>query len=170
MNLRSITLQAAVLKVLADEIDNRLAAAKEAGKAAFAEAGATAAVPELGDGTKVATATLAGGDSKSASVTNDAALLAWVAEHHPEEIVSAIRDNYKKKLLDAAKKAGRGVDPATGELVPGITVGPSTPYVSLRFKPGGRDAVIAAWRAGELRDIELVAPAGLEGSEGTEAA
>jgi hypothetical protein len=170
VNLKELTLRAAVLKVLADEVDGRLAAAKEAARAAFRETGTSQAVPELADGTKVATASLAGDGGKSASVTNDAALLAWVAEHHPEEIVSAIRDNYKKKLLDAAKEAGRGVDPATGEVVPGITVGPSTPYVSLRFRPGGRDAVIAAWRAGGLRDIELVAPAGLEGSEGTEAA
>lgn len=162
MNLADYALRAAVLKTLADEVDNRLAEAKEAAKAAFAEAGATQAVPQLPDGTKVATASLAGGDSRSASVTDENALLAWVAANHPGEIVTAIRDTYKKKLLDAAKAAGKPIDPVTGEVVPGITVGKSTPYVSLRFRPGGKDAIATAWRAGELAGIELVAPAAVE--------
>jgi len=39
----------------------------------------------------------------------------------------------------------------------------STPYVSIRFKPGAKEAVAAAWRAGELAGVEIVAPAPIEG-------
>lgn len=162
MSLRETTLTIAVLKVLADEIAARLTAVKEDAKGTFIDLGATAAVPELPDGTKVATVTLAGAGKRSASVTSPNMLLAWVAENHPDEIVKAIRDSYLQKLLDTAKAEGRPVDPTTGEVVPGITVSDSNPYLSVRFKPGGKDAIIAAWRAGRLADIDLVAPLAIE--------
>src|SRR5215831_17935380 len=100
MNLKNSALQIAVLKVLADEIAARLAAVKEEAKAAFVDCGATGAAPELPDGTKVATVTLAGAGKRSASVTNPGLLLAWAAENHPGEIVHAIRDSYLQKLLE----------------------------------------------------------------------
>ena len=162
MNLRSLTLHAAVLKVLADEIAARQMLVKAACAAAFTEAGASQAVPVLPDGTKVATVSLAGGDGKSASVTDDGAFLAWVKSRHPGEIEEAVRDSYKKKLLDGAKKAGRAYDPVTGEPVPGITIRDSQPYVSVRLKPGGHDAIADAWQAGELDAIDLVRPRAVE--------
>jgi hypothetical protein len=165
VNLKNATLHITVLKVLADEITARLTAVKEEAKAAFLDCGATGAAPELPDGTKVATVTLAGADKRSASVTSPNLLLAWVAENHPGEIVKAVRDSYLQKLLDTAKAEGRAIDPATGELVPGITVSDASPYLSVRFKPGGREAVVAAWRAGQLADIDLVAPAAIAGGE-----
>ena len=163
MNLKDITLPAVVLKVLADEIGNRLTAVKDAAKEGFAETGTTQAVPELPDGTKVATVSLAGGSTKSASVSEPNTLLEWVLQHHPGETETVIRDSYLKKLLDTAKAEGRAIDPLTGELVPGITVRDSVPYVSVRMKPGGKDAIIAAWRAGQLTGIDLVAPEAIEG-------
>lgn len=165
MNLSDITLRVSVLKVLADEVSERLKEAKDDAEAAFRATGTTQAKPALPDGTQVATATLAGGGGKSASITSEAAFIAWVAKNHPGEIVQSVRDNYRKKILDAAKAAGKPIDPATGEMVPGITVGPSSPYVSLRFKAGGKEAVVEAWRAGELKGIELVPPAAIEGGE-----
>jgi hypothetical protein len=163
--LKDATLHIAVLKVLADEIAGRLASVKEDAKGAFVDVGATQAVPELPGGTKVATVSLAGAGKRSASVTNPLALLDWVIENHPGEIVEAIRDSYLAKLLDTAKTEGRAIDPATGEVVPGITVSDANPYLSVRFKPGGKEAIVAAWRAGQLTDIDLVAPAALESGE-----
>ena len=162
MNLREWSLQAVVLKVLADEIATRLSLVKEATRDAFNETGATQAVPELPDGTRVAAVTLAGGGGKTAAVTNDAAFLAWMTEHHPDEIVRVVRENAKRKILDGCKAAGAPVDPETGEFIPGVTVSESRPYVSIRLKPGGKDAVVTAWQAGELSAIELVAPPAIE--------
>jgi hypothetical protein len=162
MSVREQALTAAVLKVLADEIAAQLQVAKNATEHGFRETETTQAVPQLADGTKVATVTWAGGDGKTASVTNPDALLGWVQENHPSETEVIVRDSYRKKLLDTAKKEGRAIDPLTGELVPGITVGESKPYVSIRFRPGGQDAIVAAWRSGELARIEVVAPLAIE--------
>ena len=163
MNVSETALEAVVLKALLDEISDRVKAAKARMEAAFTETGTTGTIPQLADGTKIATVTYAGGDSRSARVTDENAFLAWVLSEHPEQMELVIRPAYQKGLLDAAEKAGQPIDPATGESVPGIAVKNSTPYVSIRFKPGAREAVAAAWRAGELAGVEIVAPAQIEG-------
>jgi hypothetical protein len=156
VNLRESSLQAVVLKVLADEVTTRLTITKMAAEQAFGDAGATQAVAQLPDGTKVATVSLAGGDGVSASVTDEGAFLAWVIANHPGETQVVVRDASKKKFLDAAK---------TGEKIPGITAKDSKPYVSIRFKPGGADAVADAWLAGDLTAIDLVRPRAVEASD-----
>ena len=163
MNVSETALEAVVLKALLDEISDRVKAAKARMEAAFTDTGTTGTVPQLPDGTKIATVTYAGGDSRSARVVDSNAFEAWVLANHSEQMELVIRDSYRKGLLDAAEKAGQPVDPSTGETVTGIVVKASTPYVSIRFKPGAKEAVAAAWRAGELAGVEIVAPAHLPG-------
>jgi hypothetical protein len=165
VNVSETALQAAVLKALLDEISARVKVTKAQAEAAFKETGTTGTVPTLPDGTKVATVTYAGGDSKSAYVLDANAFDAWVMKEHPEQMELVVRDSYRKGLLDAAEKAGQAIDPTTGETVPGIAVKDSTPYVSIRFKPGAREAVAQAWRTGELAGIDLVTPAAVESGE-----
>lgn len=165
MNVSEIAMQAAVLKALLDEVSARVKVAKADAEAAFEATGTTGTVPQLPDGTKIATVTYAGGDSRSATVIDENAYLAWVLKEHPEQMELTVRPSYTKGLLDAAEKAGQPVDPSTGETVPGVRVKNSTPYVSIRFKPGAREAVAAAWRAGELPGVEIVAPAVIEAGE-----
>ena len=165
MNVSEIAMQAAVLKALLDQVSDRVKTAKAQAEAAFLETGTTGAVPTLPDGTKITTVSYAGGDSRSARITDENAFEAWVLANHSEQMELVIRDTYKKGLLDAAEKAGQAVDPSTGETVPGIVVKNSTPYVSIRFKPGAKEAVAAAWRAGELAGVEIVAPAQIEAGE-----
>jgi phage host-nuclease inhibitor protein Gam len=61
---------------------------------------------------------------KSAQVTDEEALLAWVAEHRPDEIVvkRSVRSSYVDALKAQAKKDGWAYDPATMEIIPGIEV------------------------------------------------
>ena len=165
MNVSGLALQAAVLKVLGDAIGDRLDVIKRQAEAAFTATGTSQAIPALPDGTKIAAVTLTGGDSKSAYIDSDNDLLAWVLKEHPDEVELVIRDGYKKKLLDAAKKAGQPIDPATGETVPGIAVKDSKPYVSIRFKAGAKEAVAAAWRDGQLSGVDIVAPAEIKAGE-----
>jgi hypothetical protein len=165
MNLTASALQAAVLKVLLDEISSRMEVVKAQAEIAFKTSGASQAVPELPDGTKVATVSYSGGGGHSAYIASENELMAWVLANHPGEVELVIRDGYKKKLTDAAKKAGQAIDPDTGETVPGIAVKVSKPFVSIRFKPGGKEAVADAWRAGVLGDVDLVAPAEIESPE-----
>jgi hypothetical protein len=162
MNVSEVALEAAVLKVLLDEISGRLDAVKRQAEAGFAETGTSQAIPSLPDGTKVAAVTLAGSDSTSAYLADENAFMAWVLAEHPEQCELVVRDSYKRALLDKAKEAGQAIDPATGETVPGIAVKPSRSYVSIRFRPGAKEAVAAAWRAGELAGVEIVAPAAID--------
>jgi hypothetical protein len=161
VNVSAPALRAAVLKVLLDAISDQLNTAKHQSEAAFTETGTTQAVPQLPDGTKIATVSLAGGDKNAAFVDDEQAFEAWVLSNHPEQCELVIRPEYRKGLLDAAKEAGKAVDPSTGEAVPGIAVQPAKPYVSVRFKPGGKEAVAEAWRRGQLTEVDIVAPAAI---------
>lgn len=162
MNLSHAALRTAVLKALADEIGNAQLAAKAEARDGFEETGTTQAPAVLPDGTKVATVSLAGGDGQTATVTDEGAFLAWVARVHPGETETIVRPSYRKKLLDAAKASGHAIDPVTGEAIPGITFRDSSPYVSVRFRPGGADAIADAWAAGQLADVQVVRPRAVE--------
>jgi hypothetical protein len=67
-----------------------------------------------------------------ATITDEAALIAWVTERYPTEVVTTIRPKFLDLLLDAACKAGDPVDPATGEVIPGVRVDQGEPFVVAR--------------------------------------
>lgn len=90
----------------------------------------------LPDGTKIASVTLQDG-RRSASVTDEAAALAWCLKNYPSEVetvtITSIRPAFMKKLLDVAGSlpAGPGLDPATGQELSFITVRRGDPFVSV---------------------------------------
>jgi hypothetical protein len=109
------------------------------------------------------------------SVTIDErTLLNWVERRHPSEITKTIRPAY----LDGLKKLvteGQGVaaDPATGEVIPGITARQNPSYLTVRKTPLARENVQS--RLDELANIlgyRLTQgdvpnePAAIESSEG----
>lgn len=98
----------------------------------------------LPDGTKMASVSRSEG-AERAKVTNDLAALAWCLERHPDEVetVQVIRPAFLKMLLDAAKAAGTGVDPRTGEALPFIEVQRGAPYVSISTTEGGVERMTA---------------------------
>jgi len=161
VKLSETAMQAVVVKALGDLISDRLKTLKLQAEASFTATETNRAAARLPDGTKVATVSMAGGEGHSAYVASEELLMAWVLANHPGEVEMVIRPSYVKKLTDAAKKAGRAIDPATGEVVPGIEVGESKPYVSIRFETSGREAIAEAWRNGDLQGVNLVAPAEL---------
>jgi hypothetical protein len=63
-----------------------------------------------------------------------------------------VREAYRKALLDRLVPGpdGAAVDPATGEVVPGVTFTTGATYVSVRFDRDGRAAVIDALRSGVI--------------------
>lgn len=97
----------------------------------------------LGDG-QLGHVVKANGSSR-AKVTNEEALIKWVAEHHPDEIVQAVRPSYVNKLLDDAKHYGQAVDVTTGELVPGVDVRVGNPYVTVRLAEDAGEIIAAHW-------------------------
>lgn len=112
-------------------------------------------VAKLTDQTAVGSVTYANGKT-TARVTDERALRDWVADNKPGELVTIVRPAYVSALLSAAVKAKAPVDPATGEVVPGIEVGQGDPYLTVTVDPLGRPALEDAIRA-ELRANRLLA-------------
>lgn len=85
----------------------------------------------LPDGTKLGAVTLKKG-AKTVKVTDPAAALAWCLRNYPDEIVKAINPAFLKKILDWNKRGEvgcHGVDPATGEELPFITIEQGEPGI-----------------------------------------
>lgn len=90
------------------------------------------------DGTNLGAVSVSAGRAK-AKVYDERAFLAWVAERHPGEVVQVVRESFAKRLLDAATIAGDPVDPATGEVIPGVEVAVGDPYLTVRPAAGAVD-------------------------------
>ena len=154
-DLKTKAMQVAVLKTLADkvaEVDKQVRAEL---LATMREIGAEKVTAELPDGTAVASVSAAGGTNVKAFVVDDWAFLAWVKENHPTEIEERVSDAFRKRFLDELA--------ANGEVVPGVELGTARPYLSNRFKAGGKDAIAAAWAKGTLQLGQILAlPAGGE--------
>lgn len=83
---------------------------------------------------------------ESATVTDPAALLAWVEDHCPDEVVTTrqVRPAFVTALLGSVKADGGWIEPHTGQLldVPGIEVRTASP--TLTVKPTAEaDALVA---------------------------
>ena len=145
-------LRTAILKVLADDVMTALNGGKAELEGLMEGLGVRSLTAKLPDGTGVATLTRAGGKT-APRITSPAKFLAWVQEAHPAEVEPVVRDGYRTSLLAAMAKAGRPVDPATGEAVPGVEMATGSPYVSVKFASGdvpGRELVRRAWRDGAI--------------------
>lgn len=162
-------LRTAVLKTLSDDVGEAITSGKRSLLAAMLAADSEKTAARLPDGTKVASLPVVA-PSSSPRVTDVAAFEAWVCAAHPNETEVVVRDSFRKKCLDDAKKAGRALDRASGETIPGITFEPTTPYVKVDFATGdrgGRELIRRAWRDGviSLPDVldGLALPAGENG-------
>lgn len=68
---------------------------------------------------------------RSVRVVDEAAFVRWVAARHPDQLVQAVRESFRERLLFAAAQSGEPVD-AQGEVIPGVQVVDGQPYVSYR--------------------------------------
>ena len=151
MNPREIARALAVTTVIADAAKERKDQLRADLLDALDALGADSAKAELPDGTAIGKASLAGGKAR-AVVSDEDALTGWVADNAPTEVVWRIREAYRKALLDRLEPGPKGVavDPATGEIVPGVRFTATAPYVSMRFDRDGRASVIDALRSGAV--------------------
>jgi hypothetical protein len=178
MNLRELALEEATLKALADHVKDRLTAVRtelqQGLDAAEQETGTRQIAAALPDGPPVATLSLT--DPKpEAKIIDAEAFKTWVMQAFPGEIerrfVTEVRPAFVEKILAEMTAAGvaRVVDQQTGELhddVPGVAVKATrSRNHSLRFKPGGREAIATAWQAGTLPLPGVTAPPAVEPSE-----
>lgn len=162
-DLAELALREAVLKTLADAVADQLKDAKAEVQAALVASGATRVDATLPAGVKVATLSRATPKEK-AEVTDPDAFLAWVRETSPGEVasrvVTEVRPAFLTALLAEMTKAGAAevVDRETGEVreVSGVVVRPGrSSSHSVRPVDGGREAIVAAWRDGQLSHLDL---------------
>ena len=154
-DLKMQAARVAVLKTLADKVAEADREARAELLATMQEIGAEKVSAELPDGTAVASVSIVGGKGAKAVVVDERAFLAWVKANHPMEIEERVSDAFKKRLLDELAQ--------NGEEVPGVELGTARPYLSNRFKTGGKDAIAAAWVEGTLQLGQVLAlPAGGE--------
>lgn len=106
-------------------------------------------------GVAVATHTVAISKDKYV-VGDEEAFNAYAEDHGEVEVIIQARPAFRDKMLKLAKydkATGAIVDKTTGEMIPGITRipgGKPTGSVTLRWKEGGQETVLEAFRKGEL--------------------
>lgn len=96
-------------------------------------------------------------------VTDEAALLAWVRENRPEEIVESVRPAFVEYVKAQARKHGLAVYEATGEIVPGVEMREGSPA----YLPQPDPAMVSVVRAKFVELISgglLALPSGDEGA------
>jgi hypothetical protein len=85
---------------------------------------------------------------EAAYVADPTALAEWVKGRYPSEIREVVNPAFQTALLSRLSPLGEVVmDPASGEVVPGLGVRPGGLAQSLRFKPNG-DALAVADQVG----------------------
>lgn len=166
MSLKEDILAAALVKV----IKERVAEADQNGRAdllaqliaAHEAMGVKSVSIELPDGTKVGTATLT--NPKAGVYVDDVAFMRWVQAEHPGEVVPAVRESFRRAIVARLRVVGGDtvVDEKTGYVVEWASVRPAVAKptsFSVRFAPGGREAIEEAWRGGLLNPLDhLTAP------------
>lgn len=157
--MKEANLRLAVLTALRDAIDKEVEFLRQDATAAIKQANESLGVKSLEvslPGGKVVAALSLAAPDPSPSVHDEQAFAEWVSAGYPTEVVPTVRPAFKKSLLGRLEVAGDGaVDPETGEVVPGVGVRERAPYVTLRFKPGGRDDIAVAWRNKTLPESVL---------------
>lgn len=104
---------------------------------------------ELPDGTRIGTVRR-NRASRRPVVTDARALLDWVAEHRPDEVVRSVRSSFVTALERSCREHGVPVDKTTGEVIPGMEMAAG----SASYKPTVDEAVVPMLRA---KYAELIA-------------
>lgn len=106
------------------------------------------------------------GISKEAPVVADpAALVDWVRDRYPSEVVEVVNPAFQKALLARLVPVGDAVlVRETGEVVPGLAVRPGGRPLTMRFNPAGDALAVADQHAAQLVD-EVTAALGIGGAE-----
>jgi hypothetical protein len=147
-NPRELALQLAAVTLLADVAKAERDRLRAALAVALDEAGADGTRAEVA-GERIAKVSLVQPSAKP-GVHDEAAFTNHVAANRPDEVVRSVRESYRRVYLDSLQptSSGEAVDPATGELVPGVRYHVGTAYITTRFDKGGRDALANALRTG----------------------
>lgn len=161
----AFTLRKTVSDRVAAEVKTERTALEDRILTRMKEEGVKQTIVTLPDGTPVATLTVTQPSRKTE--TDDAALLAWAKENHPEwveTIEHPAQEAWTEERIDAAALKAAKLQPANGgvvvtadgEEVQGMTHHvPAPTSFSTKYADGGAQAVLDAYLAGELSDLPL---------------
>lgn len=160
MNRAEMTRRVLLLEAAAAELKTRAAAVR-----ADLNADARAELAEQGTRptwrTDIGTWSLPVSE-EAPTVTDGAALTAWCKRRYPTEVVEVVNPAFQAVLLARLAPVGEVVmDPATGEVVPGLGVRPGGIPQTLRFRPNAAAQTMAFDAAGALAD-QVAAGLGIE--------
>ncbi|OLT14487.1 hypothetical protein BJF79_49015 [Actinomadura sp. CNU-125] len=106
--------------------------------------------------TKIGSITLAKGKT-TAEVDDEDAFLEWVLVTHPGEVeqkfVVQVKPDFIDRMLAFARQTGSVVDPATGEVIPGLLVREGDPHPMVTLERDAADLVARAWQDGQLGEL-----------------
>ena len=170
MSLREDAARLAVLRELRDRLEEEISTSRQQVWAELAVAratlGVTSVAVELADGVKLGTVSVV--TPKDGIDVDPAGLLAWVRECHPDELVQAVRESFRRAVLAHLKPGedGQVVHAGTGEVVPWARVRPAGEPTAFTYRPaaGASAAIVEAYRAGRLGPALLPSIDAPEGS------
>jgi hypothetical protein len=155
VNLAEEAARLAVLRELRDRLDDEISQARTAVFADLAAAraamGMKSADVRLPDGAKLGTVTIT--EPSDGIDVDPAGFLAWVQAHHPGEVVPAVREPFRRKVIGGLViAAGQVIFADTAELVPWATVRLAGEPTTFAYRPAktASAAIEAAYRAGAL--------------------
>ena len=155
MNLRELAFQLSAITLIADAAKEAKDRLRREFAAALEEVGADAAKAVL-EGEEIAKVSLIH-PKTSAEVLSEKAFVEWVKSNWEHEIVETVRESFRKHILDSVEEVdGKAIYPRTGEVLDFIHFNSRDPYISTRFKDGGREALLDAFRAGALSPSEVM--------------
>lgn len=130
----SLPVQLAVLRAIEDRLKVVNTSVKDAIRESMEPGAALPA--NLPDGTKLGRVSMAEG-RVTTFVESEPEFVGWVRERYPSEVVESVRDSFRTKLLDEAKR--------TGALPPGIGVKVGNPVLRFNSAPGAGAAIAELW-------------------------
>jgi hypothetical protein len=162
-NMKAHALEEVVLTTLHGQIGDVIKTHRSTMQEHLEDADVESLAVRLPDGTKVAKIVATDPDPKPDVVDEDA-LIAFVAEHAPDEvvtrtvIVNEIRPAYRNQLIDQmTKRKAAEIVLDGGEIVdvPGVRMKAATRTHSVRFEGGdvGKALVAAAWSSGAFTNL-----------------
>lgn len=155
MNLRELAFQLSAITLIVDAAKEAKERLRREFASALDEVGADAAKAMLA-GEEIAKVSLIN-PKTSAQVLNESSFISWVKTNWEYEIVESVRDSFRKHILESVENVdGKAIYPRTGEVLDFIHFNSREPYIATRFKDGGREALIEAFRAGVLSPNEVI--------------
>lgn len=144
MNLKEIASELAALTVIKDAVVDATNQLRELAKEELINVGADMTKAVI-DNQEVAKVSLVSKDVAYV-IADEKAFTEYVALNFATEIEQKVRESFRKKFLESlAISANNDIfSTITGDLLPFMDLEQKAPYVSTRFAPGGREAVVQA--------------------------